>query len=130
MAIGIGSIVSPAVNSVLSPSTNSLGPVVQGPTFGVSESAASPFTILWDNGQRVAAIPTLSLDEITAADLTVREAFIGRRVTVNTPSGQNNWGICVCVSAYKRAGNSVLLLQNAQGEYFIEVLSSECTAVA
>lgn len=126
MAIGINSIVAPNI-------AIATAPVVQGPIFGISESAGAPFTVLWSNGNRVAGIPGTSLVEIAPADLATREAFVGRRVRVTTPSGQNNWGICVCVGAYKQGGASggnTLLLQNPVGQYFIEVLPADCEVVA
>ncbi len=123
MAIGVGSLVSPKLVDVNAPN-------VRGPVFGISETAfAGPYTILWNDGSHVTTVPGTSLDEITVADQAVLDGFVGRRVKVNTPASFNNWGTCVCVGAYKRSGASFLLLQNAAGEYFIEVQSANCTAL-
>ena len=127
MALVAGDIVSPAVFIA--------APSVQGPVFGVVDDAAG-LDVLWNNGtfaQGLAA-PTTSLEKIGVADPTVAAALVGRRVQVTTPPGQNNWGLCVCISVYTRklgdnAARTIALLQNPTGEYFIEVLATDCVVV-
>lgn len=124
MAIGIGSTVSP---KSVPPGSASFA--AEGPLFGISESAGTPFTILWNNGQRVASVPLTSVDEIVAGSGTIAADFVGRRVQVNSPAGQNVWGACLCVGSYNRNGSEVLLLQNQHGGYYLEALASNCTAL-
>lgn len=112
MAIGVSSTVSPKISA-------SGVPVVQGPLFGISESAGTPFTILWANGERVASIPLTSLDEILGATGGANSTkFIGQRVKVTTPADQSPYGLCTCAAVYNRNGVDVGLLQNAYGYYF------------
>lgn len=127
MAIAVGTFVSPSIGSTLA---NPVGQAVRGPAFGRAETASpGPHTVLWQDGNHATGIAETSLDVIDSTDSATRDMFVGRRVQVNTPAGQTNWGTCVCVAAYKRNGENVLLLQNAGGEYFIEVLSSACVAI-
>lgn len=124
MAIAVSSIVAPKR------SNGGLGIMIvpQGPVFGIVGGGSGPWDVLWNSGSLVESIPEIALDEILEAADAVQDAFVGRRVKVNTPSGQTNWGIGSCVSAYKRSGADVLLLQLPSGS-FIEVFPSECSAV-
>lgn len=106
------------------------------PMFGVVVAAG--LNVLWKNGTFSLAIASTALDKITDPDTSVANAFIGKRVKVNDPEGYTNWGLCVCVDAYKRNYNDaggagisqVLLLQSPNGEYYIEALATNCEAVA
>lgn len=104
------------------------------PMFGTV--AAAGLNVLWRDGTFALAIPSTALDKIEAPDASVANAFVGRRVKVTNPTGYSNWGFCVCIDAYKRDYNdagapiSVLLLQNPSGEYYLEVLSSNCEVVS
>lgn len=120
MAIGVGSLVS--VRGLASAQSG------KGPLFGISESAGTPFTITWETGERVASIPSGSLDEITAADATTQNTFVGRMCKPTSPTGQTNWGQGVCVSCYKRNTDTVALLKNTAG-FFLEVLTSALEVV-
>jgi len=127
MALVAGDIVSPVVFIA--------APSVQGPVFGVVDNAAG-IDVLWNNGILVEGLAAgASLEKIGVADPTVAARIVGRRVQVNDPPGQNTWGLCVCISVYTRQVNgagtvrTMALLQNPTGEYFIEVLASDCTAV-
>lgn len=106
---------------------------VQGPIFGIVDDAAS-VKVLWGNGTFSTGITAISLDKITPAADAVADEFVGRRVQINSPTGQTNWGLCTCIAAYKRdpggAGTQiiqVLLLQNPGGEYYIEALATSCS---
>jgi hypothetical protein len=102
------------------------------PMFGVVTAAG--LNVLWKNGVLTTAIPSTALDKIEPPDDAVADGFIGKRVKVNDPSGYTNWGLCVCVDAYKRDYNDanapiqVLLLQSPNGEYYLEALSTNCVA--
>jgi hypothetical protein len=129
MALVAGDIVSPIVFIA--------APSVQGPVFGIVDDAAG-LDVLWNNGTFVQGLTAVSpsLDKIGTADPAVAARIVGRRVQVNDPAGQNIWGLCVCISVYTRQINggpalarTMALLQNPTGEYFIEVLASDCTAV-
>ncbi len=104
------------------------------PMFGTV--AAAGLNVLWRNGTLSLAVPSTALDKIEDADDDVANGFIGKRVKVTTPTGYSNWGLCVCIDAYKRDYNDagatiqVLLLQNASGEYFLEALASACEVVS
>jgi hypothetical protein len=124
MAIGISSVVSvklpPAVNAQSG----------KGPVFGISESAATPFTITWEDGSRVASIPDTSLDEILIADAAVSDAQLGRLCRITDPAA-GNWGQGIAVSCYKRVGAATVaytLLRNQAG-FFIEVPSANVEVV-
>lgn len=118
MAIGVGSKVSVKLDLLV--------PVVQGPVFGISESASTPFTITWSsNGARVASIPETSLDEILVA--TAGTELVGQRVIMTIPEDQSNYGLCTCIWVYRRNGSNVALLQNQAGEYYFEALVSNVT---
>jgi hypothetical protein len=122
MAIAAGSIVAPKTSGIgLNPST--------GPLFGIVQSGAGPFAVLWFNGVADASVVALALDEILVASGSTAATFVGRRVKVNSPAGQNNWAYMVCVGAYNRNGSDTLLLQNPTGEYFVEALSANCSAL-
>lgn len=116
-------------NSQVAVKTQGIGLNPQGPLFGIVESGTGPFTVLWYNGSRVASIILTNLDEILVASGTVAADFVGRRVKINSPAGQNNWAYMVCVGAYSRNGADTLLLQNPTGEYFLEALAANCTAL-
>ena len=105
------------------------------PMFGTV--AAAGLNVLWRDGTFSLAIPSTALDKIEEADAAVANAFIGKRVKVNDPTGYTNWGFCICIDAYKRDYNDagteiiqVLLLQNPSGEYYLEALASDCEAVS
>lgn len=104
------------------------------PMFGVVVAAG--LNVLWKDGTFALAIASTALDKIEAPDDAVADGFIGKRVKVTDPAGYTNWGLCVCVDAYKRdyndAGNpvQVLLLQSPNGEYYIEALATNCEAVS
>lgn len=115
-------------NSIVSPRTAGLGLNVNGPLFGIVESGAGPFTVLWYNGERVASIVVTNLDEILASGGTQGADFVGRQVKVNNPVGQTNYGLFTCVASYNRNGSEVLLLKNNVALYFIEALASQCSA--
>jgi len=118
MALGVGSVVSPKVNL-----SGFFAPSAAGPMFGVSESAGTPFTITWQDGQRVASIPTTSLDEILATlGGAASTKFLGQRVRITTQT-QSGYGLWVCVQVYNRGGVETALLQHASGA-FIEALIS------
>jgi hypothetical protein len=119
MAIGVASIVSPK--------TAGVGLNVDGPLFGSVQSGAGPFVVLWFNGQNNSVVAT-SLDEILAGSGTIAAAIVGRQVKVTSPTGQTNYGLCVCVANYLRNGTDTALLRNPAG-YFIEVPSSQVAAV-
>ena len=108
---------------------NGGGLAVQGPLFGAVESGADPYTILWYNGERVASVAAITIDEILVATGSTAADFVGRRVKINSPAGQNNWAYMVCVGAYNRRGSDTLLLQNPTGEYFLEALAANCEAL-
>jgi len=119
MAIGVASIVSPK--------TAGLGLNVSGPLFGSVQSGAGPFVVLWFNGENNSVVAT-SLDEILAGSGTVAAALVGRQVKVISPTGQDNYGFCVCVANYQRNGTDTCLLRNPAG-FFIEAPSAQVEAV-
>ncbi len=125
MAIGIGSTVSPKLVVAINAQSG------KGPVFGVSESAATPFTITWEDGSRVASIPLTSLDEILVAETAVSEAQLGKLCKITDPAS-SNWGNGIAVACYKRvdptAGTvAYTLLRNAIG-FFLEVPSADVEA--
>lgn len=113
MAIAQNSIVSPKIAPVVAP-------CAQGPIFGIVESASAPWTVLWNNGQRVAAIVDANLNEITEADSSVKDQFVGRLVKSTSPSGQTNFGQGICVACYKRGVDTYALVQNQAGGFYSE----------
>ena len=124
MAIAVSAIVSPKAsgnNSAASPSPN-------GPLFGIVSAGSGPWNVLWNNGSLVESIPAISLDEILPADSSVSDSFVGRRAKITSPTGQNNWGIGVCITAYKRDAVNTLLLQLGTGAY-VEVAAASAEAV-
>ncbi len=120
MAIGVGSIVSPKVN------TAAFMPSAAGPMFGISETAAAgPFTITWADGNRVASIPLTSLDEILApTGGAASTKFVGQRVKRTTPAGQAGYGLFACLQVYNRNGVDVGWLQSLSGNGCVEALVS------
>ncbi len=129
MAIAVSSIVSPKVAG------NNAGKALfpsSGPLFGIvaDGSGSGPWDVVWNNGAVVAGIVQLALDEITEADTVVLSGFVGRRVKINSPAGQNNWGLCVCLAAYKRNAVNTLLLQNSDTGAFLEAAATDCEATA
>lgn len=124
MAIAASSIVSPKRSG----SNAGLLLAVAGPIFGIVESGAGPYVVLWNNGQRVEDVVAITLDEITEATVSVQNGFVGRRVKVTLPTGQTNFGIMTCVAAYKRSDVDILLLQADTGA-FIEAVPTNCEAV-
>lgn len=124
MAIGVDSIVAVKVSSA----QLSLGNAsAQPPALGVSESASSPFTITWsNNGNRVAAIPSGSLDEITdPSDPGL--ALLGQVVNLLPASSPSPAFNGVVISAYARSGVDVVLMKNLQTGAFIETLAANVT---
>ncbi len=103
------------------------------PMFGTV--AAAGLNVLWRDGTLSLSVPAVALDKITDPDADVANGFIGKRVKVTSPTGYTNYGLLICIDAYKRdydgAGSAiqVLLLQSASGEYFVEALSSNCVVV-
>jgi hypothetical protein len=103
------------------------------PMFGTVDAAG--LNVLWRNGTFSLAIAATALDKITDPDADVANDFIGKRVKVTSPTGYTNWGLLICIDAYKRDYNGagaaiqVLLLQSPSGEYFVEALSSNCEVV-
>lgn len=111
MAIIVGSIVAVKINSAALAS-GSVCP--QPPAFGVSESASTPFDVVWSaTGTRTTAVLLTSLDEITAADAQPL-ALVGTQVT---RAGYSPVASSVVVSAYKRNAVNVLLLKSQAGVY-------------
>jgi hypothetical protein len=107
-----------------------------GPVRGIVSAVAGTATVLWDNGSQVASIVLVNLDLIlTAGSETERSRLMGRRVQINDPTGQTNWGRATCVDVYARQVNAegaltiVALLQLEEGG-FAEVVSSTCTVVS
>jgi hypothetical protein len=123
MAIGANSIVSPKTTGVGGGGLNPLSPL-----FGIVESGAGPFTVLWFNGQRVASIVLSNLDEILAGSGTIAAELVGREVKVSSPAGQTNYGQFICVTNYNRNGSEFVLLQNKTSGYYFEALAANCTA--
>ena len=103
------------------------------PMFGVVVAAG--LNVLWKNGTFSLAIASTALDKIYPPDTAIANDFIGKRVQVTDPTGYTNWGLCVCIDAYKRDYNDagspvdVLLLQSPSGEYFLEALATKCEVV-
>lgn len=83
--------------------------------------------VLWFNGENNSVVAT-SLDEILAGSGTVAAALVGRQVKVISPTGQDNYGFCVCVANYQRNGTDTCLLRNPAG-FFIEAPSAQVEAV-
>lgn len=131
MALVVGDKVAATILPI---TVTPLGQVVQGPMFGVVDSGSDPWDVLWRDGRFAEGVAGTSLDKIGAAADATREALVGRRVKVTAPTGQNNWGLAVCVDCYTRqvngAGGTVemALLCNPAG-YFAEVLASNCEAI-
>lgn len=125
MAIGVDSIVAVKVSSAQLALGNASA---QPPAFGCNESASSPFTVTWsNNGNRVASIPSGSLDEITdPSDPGL--ALLGQ--VVNLVSGASPAFNGVVISAYARSGVDVVLMKNLQTGAFIETLASNVTPQA
>ncbi len=115
-------------NSIVSPHTGGLGLNVNGPLFGIVESGAGPYTVLWYTGERVASVVAGNIDEIVAGSGTVAAALVGRQVKSISPTGQDNWGLCICVANYMRNGTDTCLLRNPAG-FFVEVPSAQVEAV-
>lgn len=122
MAIGAGSIISPKVSG--------LAINVRGTVFGIVESGAGPYVVLWQDGTRATDISAVTIDEILAADGTVAATYVGRRLRPTSPQGQTAWAYVVAISAYKRNGTDVLLCQSPGGEYFIEVNANQVEVVS
>lgn len=125
MAIIIGSTVSPKLVVAVNAQSG------KGPVFGISETASTPFTVTWEDGSRVAAIPLTSLDEIAVAEDAVISAQLFKLCKITDPAA-SNWGNGVAVSCYKRIdpGGTVAytLLRNSAG-FSIEVASADVAAI-
>ena len=107
-----------------------------GPVRGIVSAVAGTATVLWDNGSQVASIVLVNLDLITDTGAeTEQSRLVGRRVKIEDPTGQTNWGLATCVDVYGRQVNAegtvtiVALLQLDNGG-FAEVLASDCEPVS
>lgn len=127
MAITVGSFVLPT-GTLLVP--NSIGPIQ-----GVVVSGTGPFVVQWADGSSASAAAAAALDLVTL-DPTVAATLVGRKVKVNSPAGQTNYGLCICSAVYKRdpagAGSAVHTyahLVNLTTLYAFEALASDCEAV-
>lgn len=121
MAIGVGSIVAVKVSSAQLTLGNASA---QPPAFGCNESASSPFTVTWsNNGNRVAAIPGSSLDEITDASAPGL-GLLGEVVNLLPASSPSPAMNGVVISAYARSGVDVVLMKNLQTGAFVETLAA------
>lgn len=102
---------------------------------GIVSAVAGTATVLWDNGSQVASIVLVNLDLIlTSGSETERERLMGRRVLINDPTGQTNWGRATCVDVYARQVNAegaltIVALLHLDGGGFAEVVSSTCDVV-
>jgi hypothetical protein len=124
MAIGVGSIVAVKVSSAQLDLGNACA---QPPAFGCNESASGPFTITWaNNGNRVAGIPSTSLDEITNAG-SPAQALFGQVVNFVGASPAMSGPV---IMVYARSAVDVVLIKCVSTGAFLEALASAVTAQA
>jgi hypothetical protein len=106
-----------------------------GPVRGIVSAVAGTATVLWDDGNQVASIVLVTLDLIlTSGSETERTRLMGRRVQINDPADQTNWGRATCVDVYARQVNAegaltIIALLRLEGGGFAEVVSSTCDVV-
>ena len=124
MAIGIGSIVAVKISSA---ALTEGFVCAQPPCFGVSETAATPFTVTWQpDGSRVAAVPDSSLDEITTPGNTTA-ALLGKLVTI---AGYDASYTSVVVGAYKRTAVDYVLLKSVATGAWREIIATAVTVTS
>ena len=106
------------------------------PVRGIVSAVAGTATVLWDDGSQVASIVLVTLELIlTSGSETERTRLMGKRVLINDPDNQTNWGRATCVDVYARQVNAegalviVALLALDNGGGFAEVVSSTCDVV-
>lgn len=106
-----------------------------GPLRGIISAVNGTATVLWNNGSQVASIVLVTLDLITSTGAETEAARLaGRRVSINNPAGQTNWGHGTVRDVYARQTNAegvatiIALVQFDSGDS-IEVTSSTCVVV-
>lgn len=123
MAIGVSSIVAVKISS---PGLALGNVTAQAPSFGVSETASTPFTVVWsDSGNRVAAIVGTSLDEILNPS-TPTQDLLGQVVTIEGASAAFSG---LVIGVYSRSTIDCVLMKNLQTGCFIEAAASAVTVV-
>lgn len=101
----------------------------QPPHFGVIDSGADPYVILWDNGVSSSAIPGTIINDLYAVSANSRTTYFGRVVAIANESPEYQG---VVVAMYRR-GSAVAaeaaLVCDLTSNTYREVLVSQLAVV-